>query len=66
MPLHIQKAQARFALVAAMLQTLAVFREEFGTEIDGIACDLTMTDDGQFSGNLSALSGDIEVQGGAL
>ena len=66
MPLHIQKAEARFALVAAMLRMLIVMREETGLHIDGVACDFSMSGQGDFSGNLASLVGDIEFSGESL
>lgn len=66
MPRHLQKEEARFALVAAMLRMLIVLREEHGDHIDGVACDFTMSGQGDFGGNLAALVGDMEFHGESL
>jgi len=66
MPLHIEKAEAKFGLMAAMLRMLTVLRQENGNQIDGVACDFSMNEYGIFEGNLAALSGDLEFHGESL
>lgn len=66
MPLHIQKSEAKFALMAAMLRMLVVMRQETGDHVDGIACDFSMSGQGDFSGNLASLVGDMEFHGESL
>lgn len=63
---HLQKEEAKFALVAAILRMLIVMREEHGNQVDGVACDFSMTGQGDFNGNLAALVGDIEFHGESL
>lgn len=66
MSLHLQKEEAKFALIAAMLRMLLVMREEHGEHVDGIACDFSMSGQGDFSGNLASLVGDMEAYGESL
>lgn len=63
---HIEKQEARCALIAAMLRMLIVLREEQGEQVDGVACDFSMSPEGDFSGNLASLLGDHEFQGESL
>lgn len=66
MPLQVEKAEAKFALMAAMLRMLTVMRQENGNQIDGVACDFSMSEYGVFEGNLAALSGNLEFHGESL
>lgn len=66
MILHLQKSEAKFALMAAMLRMLNVMREETGLQVDGIACDFSMNESGNFEGNLASLVGDIVMHGESL
>lgn len=63
---HLKKSAAKFALIAAMVRMLDAMRDENGDQIDGIACDLSMTNEGDFYGNLASLVGDIEMHGESL
>lgn len=63
---HFKKSAAKFALISAMVRMLDAMRDENGDHIDGIACDLSMTDEGDFHGNLASLVGDIEMHGESL
>ena len=66
MHLQIQKAEAKLSLQAALLRMLLVLREESGSHIDGVACDLSLGEYGPCHGNLAGLSGNLEVQGELL
>jgi len=66
MSLHLKKSEAKFALMAAMLGMLTVMREEIGEHVDGIACDFSMSGQGDFQGNLASLVGDLTFHGESL
>lgn len=66
MSLHLQKEEAKFALIAAMLRMLIVMRLEHGEHVDGIASDFSMSGQGDFSGSLASLVGNIEAHGESL
>lgn len=63
---HLKKLSAKYALTASLVRMLEVMREEHGDDVDGVACDLSMTQQGEFFGNLAALIGDIELSGETL